>query len=271
MKIFICCRSIDKIKCDEIISDLLNDSENSVAILKQTDHVENWQEVVESSIKESDFVLFLIGHETFMSNQILWEFEKSKSLYKHIIGIKLENASEDSIRFFQGFKVFNNTIQALKYIDKVFISDRELKIEQYKIMINSTEKVTDARMKVNNLFFTITSSILSVAFILGKTYSFIPLSVLAMIVFTGLALLTTFFWDRLVSSYGDLNTGKFKVIGKIEKDLRTNMFEEEWRILTQEIEYESNTKTEMKIIGQFRFFIILALLIEICYLLYDFC
>lgn len=64
-------------------------------------------------------------------------------------------------------------------------------------MVSSTEKVTDARMKVNNLFFTITSSILSVAFVLGKTYSFIPLSVLAMTILTVLALLTTYFLGQI--------------------------------------------------------------------------
>ena len=126
-----------------------------------------------------------------------------------------------------------------------------------------------ARMKVNNLFFTITSSILSVAFVLGKTYSFIPLSVLAMTVLTVLALLTTYFWDKLVNSYGKLNTGKFKVIDRIEKEVRTNIFEEEWRILTQEINYEPNTRTETKIVERFRLFIFLTLAIEVGYLLYE--
>ena len=254
---------------DEAITSLLKDSENAVAILKQTEHIDNWKNSVESKIKESDFVVFLIGSETFKSEQIIWEYAKAKSLNKQIIGIKLSNASEESILFCQGFQVFDNSIQALKYLDKVFINDRQLKIEQYKIMVGSTEKVTDARMKVNNLFFTITSSILSVAFVLGKTYSFIPLSVLAMVVLTGLALLTTYFWEKLVNSYGKLNTGKFKVIDRIEKELRTNMFEEEWRILTQEIDYEPNTKTETKIVERFRLFILITFAIEIIYLFYE--
>lgn len=269
MKIFICYRSIDKIQGDKTITDLLTNSENSVAVLKQTEHTDNWKDIVEDKIKESDFVAFLIGSDTFKSEQIIWEYAKAKSLNKQIIGIKLDNVSEESILFCQGFQVFDNTVQALKYLDKVYVSDRQLKIEQYKIMVSSTEKVTDARMKVNNLFFTITSSILSVAFVLGKTYSFIPLSVLAMTVLTVLALLTTYFWDKLVNSYGKLNTGKFKVIDRIEKELRTNMFEEEWRILTQEINYEPNTRTETKIVERFRLFIFLTLAIEVGYLLYE--
>lgn len=269
MKIFVCYRSIDKVEGDETVSALLKESENSVAILRQTEHTDNWKEIVETKIKECDFVVFLIGEETFMSEQIVWEYAKAKGLNKQIVGIKLKKASQGSILFCQGFQVFENTTQALKYLEKIFISDRQLKIEQYKIMVSSTEKVTDARMKVNNLFFTITSSILSVAFVLGKTYSFIPLSVIAMTVLTGLALLTTFFWEKLVNSYGKLNTGKFRVIDRIEKELRINMFEEEWRILTQEIDYEPNTKTETRIVTRFRIFIFITLTIETIYLLYE--
>ncbi|MFW5700115.1 MAG: RipA family octameric membrane protein [Cyclobacteriaceae bacterium] len=270
MKIFICHRSIDRENSEETISELLMVSENSIAILQQTEHTDNWKDIVESKIKESDFVVFLIGSDTFNSEQIIWEYAKAKSLNKQIVGIRLKNATEESILFCQGFQVFDNSAQALKYLDRTFVNDRQLKIEQYKIMVGSTEKVTDARMKVNNLFFTMTSSILSVAFVLGKTYSFVPLSILAMLILTALALLITYFWDKLVNSYGKLNTGKFKVIDRIEKELRSNMFEEEWRILTQEIDYEPNSRTETKIVERFRLFIFLTLAAEILYLGYQF-
>lgn len=268
MKIFICFRSIDKVNGDEIIEELLHNSENSVAILKQTEHIANWKEIVESKIKNSDFVTILIGQETFQSEPIKWELEKAISLNKQIIAIKLRNVSAESILNCQGFQVFDNSSQAYKYLDKAYLTDRQLKIEQYKIMVSSTEKVTDSRMKVNNLFFTITSSILSVALVLGKTYSFNPLSVLAMVVLSALALLTTYFWRKLVKSYGKLNEGKFKVIDRIEKDLSTNMFNEEWNILTKDIKYEPNTRTETKIVERFRYFILVILVTESFYLIY---
>ena len=268
MKVFICYRSIDKVNGDEVISELLQNSENSVAILKQTEHIDNWKEIVESKMKNSDFVVILIGQETFQSEPINWELQKAKTLNKQIVAIRLRNVSKESIQNCQGFQIFDNAAQALKYLDKTYLIDRQLKIEQYKIMVSSTEKVTDSRMKVNNLFFTITSSILSVALDLGKTYSFIPLSVIAMVVLSALALLTTYFWEKLVKSYGKLNTGKFKVIDRIENDLRTNMFDEEWKILTGDVNYEPNTTTESKIVERFRYFIFLILSIEVIYLLY---
>jgi hypothetical protein len=267
MKVFICKRNIDRTKAEKLIQELLTESENSIAVLTETQHSENWKERVGKGMTESDFIVFLIGENTFESEQIIWEYNQAKNLNKQIIGIKLPNATEESISLCQGLHVFDGAKQAVPYLEKVFASSRQLKIEQYKIMVNSTEKVTDQRMKVNNLFFTITSSILSVALILGKTYSFIPLSVFAMTILTLLALITSYFWEKLVSSYGKLNTGKFVLINRLEKELRTNMFDDEWQILISEIKYEPNTKTETKIIQRFRAFIFICLAVETIYLL----
>jgi hypothetical protein len=46
------------------------------------------------------------------------------------------------------------------------------------------------------------------------------------------------------------------------------MFEEEWKILTEEIDYEPNTRTETKVITYFRTFIIIIGVIELIYLGY---
>jgi hypothetical protein len=268
MKVFVCFRSIDQIEGNRIIENLLLESENSLAVLTETEQSENWKVNVEKKINESDFVIFLVGAETFNSEQIIWEYAKAKTLNKRIVGIKLNNASLESILFCQGFQVFDNSKQSLKFLNKAFDYDRQLKLEQYKIMVSSTEKVSEQRLKVNNLFFTITSSILSVGFVLGKTFGFTLISLLAVTALTILALLATYFWEKMINSYGQLNKGKFILIDKIEKSLRTNMFEEEWKILTQEIKYEPNTKTETTIVKRFRTFIIIVLAIELTYMLY---
>jgi len=268
MKVFVCYRSLDQIEGDRLIQNLLSESDNRVAVLTETEHSDNWKTNVEKKINESDFVIFLVGEKTFKSEQIIWEYAKAKDLNKRIVGIKLNNASEESILFCQGFQVYNDAKQSLNFLTKAFDYDRQLKLEQYKIMVSSTEKVSEQRLKVNNLFFTITSSILSVGFVLGKTFGFTLISLLAVSSLTLLALLATYFWEKMINSYGQLNKGKFILIDKIEKSLRTNMFEEEWKILTQEIEYEPNTKTETTIVKRFRVFIVIILLIEIAYMLY---
>jgi len=268
MKLFICSRNLEKDISKRIIDDLLIKSKNNIAILQQFDLDDNWKTLVETKFKESDFVVFLIGEDTFKSQQILWEYAKAKELNKQIVGIKLPTASQDSLLFCQGFQVFDNAEESIEYLKEVYKNDRALKIEQYKIMVSSTEKVTDARSKVNNLFFTITSTILSISFIIVKNYEFKVISIVATIILTMLAFTTTFFWEKLIKSYGKLNTGKFKLVDRLEKELRTNMFEEEWKILTNDIKYQSNTKTETEVIKAFRIFIIALFVLELLYLLY---
>jgi len=268
MKLFICCRNIEKELGNQVVENLLNASKNSIAILQQFEHNDNWKNLVESKFKESDFIVFLVGAETFKSEQILWEYAKAKDLNKQIVGIKLSSATDESIVFCQGFQVFNDAEESFDFLKEVHKSDRALKIEQYKIMVSSTEKVTDSRSKVNSLFFTITSTILSISFLVIKNYEFKIVSVGATIILALLALTTTFFWEKLIASYGKLNTGKFKLVDRLEKELRTNMFEEEWKILTNDIKYQSNTKTETEVIKAFRIFIIVLLAVEILYLLY---
>lgn len=268
MKLFVCNRSKDIEIAKQAIADLLAKSENFIAIQQEVEHSENWKKKVEQKMQESDFVVFLLGSDTFESDPVIWEYAKAKDLNKQIVGYKLSNASEQSILFCQGFQVFDNPEHCLKFLTKTYDDDRKLMLEQYKIMVSSTEKVTENRMKVNNLFFTITSSILSVGLVLGKTFGFTIKAMLGMLTLTLLSLIVSYFWEKLILSYALLNRGKFKVIDKIEKQLRTNMFEDEWKILTQEIKYEPNSKTETTIIEYFRIFIYVVVVFELIYIGY---
>ncbi len=271
MKLFVCNRSKDKEHADNVINLLLEKSDNAIAILQEIEHSEHWKNKVEQKLQECDFVMFLLGNDTFESEQIKWEYLKAKELNKQIVGYKLNNVSKQSLLFCQGFQVFENAEQCINFLKKTYDDDRSLKLEQYKIMVSSTEKVTENRMKVNNLFFTITSTILSVGFVLGKTFGFSIKAMLGMLTLTILSLILSYFWESLINSYALLNQGKFKIINKIEKQLRTNMFEDEWNILTQEIKYKPNSKTEMTVIKYFRTFIYIIGIIEIFYVVYLIC
>jgi hypothetical protein len=267
LKVFVCSRTIDADKSSGALDALLLASEDSIAILKENEHSDNWKDRVESQLKEVDFVIFLIGEETFKSDPMKWEYAKSKSLNKQIVGIKLSNACDQSVLFCQGFPVFRKIDECWKYLEKTYSEDRHLLLEQYKIMVGSTEKVTDQRMRVNNLFFTVTSSILSVSLVVGKAFEFSLAGSFGMLILSTMAFVVTFFWEKLVRSYGKLNTGKFAVIDQIEKRLRTNMFEHEWNILQQQIGYESNTETEANVISRFRWFILAVVSVELMYIL----
>ena len=268
MKLFVCNRSTDLSATQNVIDELFVVSKNFIAVQQEIEHSENWKTLVENKMKESDFVLFIVGNNTFESEQIIWEYAKAKNLNKRIIGYKLPSATEESILFCQGFQVFENSQNCFAFLEKAFEDDRKLKLEQYKIMVSSTEKVTDSRLKVNNLFFTVSSTIISIGFVLGKTFGFTLPVLIVMLVLTALALLISYSWEKLINSYALLNKGKFRVIDKIEKQLRTNMFEDEWEILTQDIKYKPNSETEKNIVKYFRIFIIILGILELIYLSY---
>jgi len=268
MKLFVCNRSTDLSATQSVIDELLVESKNFIAVQQEIEHSENWKTLVENKMNESDFVLFIVGDGTFESEQIIWEYAKAKDLNKRIIGYKLPSATQESILFCQGFQVFENAKNCFAFLTKVFDDDRKLKFEQYKIMVSSTEKVTDSRLKVNNLFLTVSSTIISIGFVLGKTFGFTIPVVIGMLVLTALALLISYSWEKLINSYALLNQGKFRVIDKIEKQLRTNMFEDEWKILTQDIKYKPNSETEKNIVKYFRIFVIILGVLELLYLGY---
>lgn len=218
MKIFICSKTIDSNFVDELTNEIFLESKQSIAILQEKEHSENWKSRVENKFLSVDFVIFMLGERTFDSIPMQWELDKAKKINKRIIGIKLPTLCEETRLKFNDYHVFNNIENLIDYINSTFISDRQLLVEQYKLMVGSTEKVTEQRLKVNNLFFTITSSILSLSIILGKTLEFSSIAIIGMFLLTILALVVSFFWEKLIRSYGKLNTGKFTVINDIEKN-----------------------------------------------------
>lgn len=265
MKIFVCSKTTDAEATSSALEELRSVSSDSIAVLRETEHSINWKDRVEKHFKEVDFVVFILGEDTFISDPMKWEYAKAKSLNKQIVGIKLDNACEDSVLFCQGFPVFNGLENCFKYLETAYEEDRQLLLEQYKIMVGSTEKVTDQRMRVNNLFFTVTSSILSISLVVGKAFEFSVVGAIGMLVLALMAFVVTFLWEKLVRSYGKLNTGKFKVIDQIEKRLRTNMFENEWNILQQDVGYKSNTETEAQVVSRFRWFVFFVIVVELSY------
>ncbi|HQQ98560.1 MAG TPA: hypothetical protein PLX35_14915 [Cyclobacteriaceae bacterium] len=105
-------------------------------------------------------------------------------------------------------------------------------LEQYKLYIEMTDKISDRRQTVNNFFLTITTAFISAIGITGffqqeKTEinkDFILFLTIGVVV-------SCYVWYRMIRSYKDLNSAKFKVIHEIEKQLPIRPFEAEWTAL----------------------------------------
>ncbi|MCK4797618.1 MAG: hypothetical protein KAT05_09565 [Spirochaetes bacterium] len=103
-------------------------------------------------------------------------------------------------------------------------------IEQYKIYLESIEKISDRRQSANKFFITINTVLIS---IIGLSFqnNFLKdiLSFKLFITFVGV-LFCVMFWF-LIRSYKQLNDGKFKVLHKIESKLPLAIYKYEWELL----------------------------------------
>jgi hypothetical protein len=101
--------------------------------------------------------------------------------------------------------------------------------EQYKILVESSQKVTDRRASANRFFLTANTAIVSFmgfSFSIIKDYFEYP-----MILFSITGILLCIFWINTIITYRQLNTGKFSVIHQLEARLPAKLFCYEWKIL----------------------------------------
>jgi hypothetical protein len=98
-------------------------------------------------------------------------------------------------------------------------------LEQYKLYITSAENISNRRQTANAFFVTVNTALVSLIGYLNlgidKSLGFYWLLSIA-----GIAI--SYMWYRLVRSYKDLNSAKFKVVHEIEKNLPISPYDAEW-------------------------------------------
>ena len=109
--------------------------------------------------------------------------------------------------------------------------DKSILIEQYRIMVETTEKVMERRQNLSTLYTTICTGILA---FLGATLTF-ENSTFSLVSALISGFIIFFFcanWKKSLIAYDLNNSGKFAVINEIEKHLPAEMFECEYRYNT---------------------------------------
>ena len=98
-------------------------------------------------------------------------------------------------------------------------------IEQYKVYLEMADRISDRRQTANSFFVTLNTAIIAlVGYVnLGdkKAFAFYWLISIA-------GMILCFMWYRLIRSYKDLNSAKFKVVHEIEAKLPIAPFDAEW-------------------------------------------
>ncbi len=111
--------------------------------------------------------------------------------------------------------------------------DRAVLLDLYKVMVASSEALVNRRQGVNTFFLTVNGALLTgIGLVVQNPSSPRPTSfaVLALAV-TGAIL--AYAWRSLLVSFGQLNTGKFEVINRLETLLPAAIYTAEWKALAE--------------------------------------
>ena len=101
---------------------------------------------------------------------------------------------------------------------------------QYKLYIESVEKISDRRQHTNSYFITINTALISLIGLACQIKLFDNiLWVKLLLSFIGIIICIVF--SYLIKSYKQLNSGKFTVIHEIEEKLPLVLYKYEWAIL----------------------------------------
>lgn len=132
-----------------------------------------------------------------------------------------------------------------KYGDKYI----EHLLEQYKVYIDSAEKISDRRQKNNEFFLGLNTAIVALlGFVFAKLDAGQTCYILLLASAAGIVI--CYYWYRITLSYKGLNGGKFNVVHLIEKRLPLALYDTEWEILGRgedKKKYQPFTNIEFKI------------------------
>lgn len=124
--------------------------------------------------------------------------------------------------------------------------------EQYRLFVESADRISSRRDKTNNFFLTVNTAL--VAFVGLRESAGVGVAVptarlwLVLVAVAGFLLCLT--WWRLILSYRQLNSAKFDVIHQIEARLPLAVYDAEWESLgrgRQAGQYRPFTRLEVRV------------------------
>ncbi len=110
-------------------------------------------------------------------------------------------------------------------------SEEDQFFELYKLMVASSEALVARRQGVNTFFLTINGLLITAVglFLKGGGHQRLQAGGILVVSLAGVFL--CFAWRSLLISFGQLNAGKFRIIGAMEKRLQAAIYAAEWEAL----------------------------------------
>lgn len=101
-------------------------------------------------------------------------------------------------------------------------------LEQYKLYLEMADRISQRRQSANSFFLSIHTGLLALLGIIIEKGT-PPYSLALVLLISVPALVLVFCWYRLVRSYKDINTAKFRVVHEMESHLPTAPYDAEWK------------------------------------------
>lgn len=100
-------------------------------------------------------------------------------------------------------------------------------LEMWKTYLGMTDRISDRRERANAFFVTLHTGVFTVVGFLIEKQMFSWIATICLL--AGIPF--SYLWYRLVRSYQDLNSAKFKVVHEIEALLPLKLFDAEWDVV----------------------------------------
>lgn len=104
-------------------------------------------------------------------------------------------------------------------------------LDLYKIMVASSESLVARRQRTNTFFVAINGALVTGISLFLKGSGDVRPRALAIAVLLLVGIVLSVAWRSLILSFGQLNTGKFGIINRMESRLPAAIFEAEWEAL----------------------------------------
>ena len=103
-------------------------------------------------------------------------------------------------------------------------------LEQYKLYVEMADRISTRRQSANSFFLAVNTALVALVTYVQLGPKVVPEgNFYWLVAIAGMALCYT--WYRLIRSYRGMNSGKFKVIHRIEQQLPLSPYDAEWETL----------------------------------------
>jgi hypothetical protein len=124
----------------------------------------------------------------------------------------------------------SDDLRLLRQTKEVYGAEFEKHLfEQYKLYVEMADRISARRMLANSFFVGVHTALITAFTVLLKE-NILPPTLMGMAPFFAVIVLC-FVWWRVVHSYRQLNSGKFKVVHALEQMLPVAPYDAEWKAL----------------------------------------